>query len=58
MSRYITQKPGTIEEEIEFTQETKESAAHFSLALDRGAVTAASKRPATAQERKRLGAEA
>jgi hypothetical protein len=47
VSCYITQKPETIEEEIEFTRLTKETAAHFSLALDREGLNAASKRTAT-----------
>lgn len=46
MSGYIAQKLETIKEEIEFTRETKETAAHISLALDRGGLKDASKRTA------------
>lgn len=53
VSCYLTPKPETIEEEIEFTPGTKESAAHFSLALDRVGLTAAS--IAVVQNRERKG---
>lgn len=55
MSGYITQKPETIKEEIEFTGETKETAAHFSLALARGGLKAAPKRTAAGTGRGREG---
>lgn len=55
MSCYITPKPETIEEEIEFTPGTKESAAHFSLALDRVGLTVASARTAAVQNGERKG---
>lgn len=58
MSCYITQKPETIEGEIEFTPGTKESAAHFSLALARGGLTAASAPDSACPEPGREGAEA
>lgn len=55
MSCYITQKPETIEEEIEFSRVTKETAAHFSLALDREGLNAASKQTATIHNQERKG---